>query len=181
MRPTSATAARRRSPKLERESSGTPTWLGVGALASLDRRAWPPHAKRANSLAGEEIDEGNCFWPAGPWPARRPSLGGRCRCLRGWSLSRRVRRTPWRGRDDPPPVRLPRRRRGAPCRCALLLPGRRARLPLGGSRASQARASLAIAGACRALRIAVADRIGRSSRRLRASPASRLWDWPRPE
>jgi hypothetical protein len=181
MRPTSATAARRRSPKLERESSGTPTWLGVGALASLDRRAWPPHAKRANSLAGEEAAQAAAS-ASETWTASRPGQQARNNCLhRFWSLSRRVRRTPWRGRDDPPPIRLPRRRRGAPCRGALLLPGRRARLLLGGSRASQARASLAIAGACRALRIAVADRIGKSSRRLRASPASRLWDWPRPE
>jgi hypothetical protein len=103
--------------------------------ASLDKRAWRPHAKRANSLAGEDIDESNCFWPAGPRPARRSSLrGGRSR-LRRWSLSCRMRWTPWRGRW-PSAIRLPRRRRGAPCLWrALLLAGRRARLPLNGARA----------------------------------------------
>jgi hypothetical protein len=119
------------------ENSGPPVRQGDGARASLDKRAWRPHAKRANSLAGEDIDESNCFWPAGPRPARRSSLrGGRSR-LRRWSLSRRMRWTPWRGRW-PSAIRLPRRRRGAPCLWrALLLAGRRARLPLNGGRASR--------------------------------------------
>src|SRR5271165_1706903 len=54
MRPTSATAARRRSPKLERaENNGTPAWLGVSASASLDKRAWRPHGKRRTHSLGK--------------------------------------------------------------------------------------------------------------------------------
>ena len=159
---------------LQRGDGQGPTWRKIGdsgpagrtsALASLDKRAWPPHGKRANSLAGEDIDESNCFWPAGCRPARRPNLGGRRRRLRRRSLSRGVRRTAWRGRYDPPPIRLPRRRGGAPCLWRALLLARAACASAakraGEPRATQAPASFAIAGAGRATRILAADRIGR--------------------
>jgi hypothetical protein len=132
------------------ENRGSQLCYSTHTPASLDKRASPPQSKRANSLAGEDIDEDNCFRRAGARPARRPSLAGRCGRLRRWSLSRRLRRTPWRGGHWPSAIRLPRRRgRATGLWRALLLAPRRARLSLNGSkpRAAQAPASFAIAGA----------------------------------
>jgi hypothetical protein len=113
-------------------------------------------------IRGEDIDEINSFWPAGPWSARRPNLGGRCGRLRCRPLSRWVRRTTWRGGYWPSAIRLSRRRSGAPCLWrALLLARRRARLPLNirqASRGAAAPASFAIAGAGRATAISSFER-----------------------